>query len=916
MIKDKRSSLEQFLREQLLGPGVSKYRYVDLEDDSFFIDSLMERHPLENRQEILDIVPGGVYSTGILFPVDGTKKVGIIQKEEKEGVSEEGVGEDTMEKENSEKTVEEDEAETIDQMYPNSMGFTCCLDSTVADTMKPIEVLVNFRYYKKLKNKDITFRNKYGLLCEIASSPFKEMLKDSQLDQYFNLITKGPNEIIICTREINNLQQIRTAIRGYGERRASLIAADLKYIDTSRIRTSSLSAVKQTCFYALKNEITDSEARRHIYNSSQAIELVESFTNHLSDIVAIFDTRSYGLWQSTEYKFSVPFPDTINATQIGKRSYLAKDIEKLRFFSYELEDGSKAELSLNFQISRDSRRNTSKVFLKTQLVNSSTPFTLSKNDSRYYSPFNEKVNERTFFGVNLNISNEHLMPYTEVEIDTSKEYYDEDDVTDFIYRQYKDFGIGHGCSVRWGSNSLGVPYVQTEYIPSCDTPDVDPTPRNKYDLVKAESGYEAATFLGDSKTLSFKWLSLFSEATNDDVIKALVHFIGKYGEWIEIKLKRLDHEPDAIKKISKQELDKCLADKDRMLDNVNQLLNGANNEQNLRSFRVMNGIMFMQLWHSVKTKNGQIKEVIASKDFRKFDESFYKNVSDELFEPGKHASWRAFQLAFILVNLDGIFKHVGDEKWERRNNWVDLVWFPTGGGKTEAYLGLIALTILNRRSIHSDRGGGTAAIMRYTLRLLTLQQFQRATLMIMALELMRRLGVGDLGHEPIFIGLWVGVASLPNRMSPSDNNDKDNLLTEFRKLAEGRPTKVPFQSCPWCGSPLSPSTNVEVNPKNVFYKGRLLLNCTFTNCSFNYTRPGRATSDQGPIPVSLCDEEIYLHPPALLFGTVDKFAQLAHKVSDDANSRNKDSRRLFGKGNWESGKPRSGYLPPRFNYSR
>jgi hypothetical protein len=198
-----------------------------------------------------------------------------------------------------------------------------------------------------------------------------------------------------------------------------------------------------------------------------------------------------------------------------------------------------------------------------------------------------------------------------------------------------------------------------------------------------------------------------------------------------------------------------------------------------------------------------------------------------------------------------------------------------------------------------------------------MQQFQRATLVIMALELMRRWDKYGLGNEPITIGLWVGNNSLPNKTSNKINNiEKDSLLAEFKKLNDGDPNKIPFSICPWCGSEIigedkEDTENLQYRD-NQWFLNKVHLKCSNNKCSFSY--PNRRASvrknDQGPIPVSLSDEIIYKHPPTLLFGTVDKFAQLAHKVNGTDKGRNKDSRRLFGKGNWEQGKPQNGYLPP------
>ena len=95
---------------------------------------------------------------------------------------------------------------------------------------------------------------------------------------------------------------------------------------------------------------------------------------------------------------------------------------------------------------------------------------------------------------------------------------------------------------------------------------------------------------------------------------------------------------------------------------------------------------------------------------------------------------------------------------------VDLIWFPTGGGKTEAYLGVMAFLFAYRRITAPASANGTMAIMRYTLRLLTAQQFTRACKVISALELIRREDTRLLGNTPISIGLWVGAASSPNSL--------------------------------------------------------------------------------------------------------------------------------------------------------
>ena len=150
---------------------------------------------------------------------------------------------------------------------------------------------------------------------------------------------------------------------------------------------------------------------------------------------------------------------------------------------------------------------------------------------------------------------------------------------------------------------------------------------------------------------------------------------------------------------------------------------------------------------------------------------------------GQVFEWRPFQLAFILLNIPAIVDPAHQDR-----NTCDLLWFPTGGGKTEAYLGLAAFTLALRRrraltSGHPDDGCGTGVLSRYTLRLLTIQQFRRALGMVTACEFLRVHGLdsptGPVGWRPMryggnqtflwgggrfSIGLWVGGGVTPNNL--------------------------------------------------------------------------------------------------------------------------------------------------------
>ena len=232
----------------------------------------------------------------------------------------------------------------------------------------------------------------------------------------------------------------------------------------------------------------------------------------------------------------------------------------------------------------------------------------------------------------------------------------------------------------------------------------------------------------------------------------------------------------------------------------------------------------------------------------------------------KTPKWRPFQLAFILLNLSGLHDPLHADR-----ETVDLLFFPTGGGKTEAYLGLAAWTIAHRRLTNGGKlGAGVAVLMRYTLRLLTLDQLTRAAGVICALELMRgepawREGERNmLGDWPIEIGLWVGAAATPNRLGGRGNTGPETAVGRIRRYKrDGREAPAPIKACPWCGEPFTRDsfrcTPSDVAPQN------MEIGCANSRCPFGSGKP---------LPVLTVDEAIYRRLPAFLIATVDKFAGL------------------------------------------
>jgi hypothetical protein len=265
---------------------------------------------------------------------------------------------------------------------------------------------------------------------------------------------------------------------------------------------------------------------------------------------------------------------------------------------------------------------------------------------------------------------------------------------------------------------------------------------------------------------------------------------------------------------------------------------------------------------------------IAAADRRRDDEGRpFAELLVEVDVPANR-SWRPFQLAFVCLNLPSLTDPGHPER--TRPGLVDLLFFPTGGGKTEAYLGLTAYTFAIRRLQGTvddyDGMNGVAVLMRYTLRLLTADQFKRAAALVCACETIRRqeaaAGNHRLGQTPFRIGLWVGQSVTPNRTQAAQYH-----LDAARGLGGRRgrgSSPVQLAACPWCGLELEAGRDARTDVE----RWRTLVFCSdpYGGCDFTAAKaPGEG------LPVVTVDEEIYRLLPSLLISTADKFAQLPWK---------------------------------------
>lgn len=383
------------------------------------------------------------------------------------------------------------------------------------------------------------------------------------------------------------------------------------------------------------------------------------------------------------------------------------------------------------------------------------------------------------------------------------------------YKNRKVYAVGHGMAADWTLADGVCTEVRLEAVPHFVVPDVETT------------GFKDGTLEADALRLEH----LATLDTNPDrVLESLRAFVQKYGVWVGSQEGRVDSfGPDhavAGRIVSRSR--QAMTRMNKSLD----LLEEASNGTLRKAFSLAMAAMRLQMQQAVFTRDGIRRE----------------------------PNWRPFQLGFLLVALAST---VDDRHKER--GLVDLIWFPTGGGKTEAYLGLAAIEIFRRRLSDGPVGGGTAVLTRYTLRLLTSQQFQRAASLVCAMELLRRADkIGDprASHmTPFSIGLWVG-----NGVTPGTREEAKSALERLHKAA--RPEEAnqfQVESCPWCATPLLPRIrSARPDDYGVRLMGRdIVIHCVNASCDF---------ADE--IPVCVVDEMLYEDPPTILLATVDKFARL------------------------------------------
>lgn len=490
-----------------------------------------------------------------------------------------------------------------------------------------------------------------------------------------------------------------------------------------------------------------------------------------------------------------------------------------------------------------STKNTNISYIRLQLANLS-----EKHPHNKFSNRNELLNHKSVFQTQIKIKTDKFLPYHQPKASIFDE---EDKLLAFLYRDVKSYAIGHNCAAMWNEELTEVCTTYTPY----------------YDMKAIKNEFSADDFSPQdfsilSDSLNLHNLSIWGKSKNE-VIAQLSSFLLLYAYWIEgQKNHPVDTDQDAQKQKLTERLDSNLQ---RLQSNIELL----QDDKVFKAFQYANTAMLLQLAVS--------QDKTLHKDLIKLNrqQSHFKSIPDYKYRP--------FQLAFLILSIgDSV-----NPNSETRKNLIDLIWFPTGGGKTEAYLALTAFVLCYRRLINPDNYKGVSVIMRYTLRLLTAQQFERASRLITALEILRQQFPDDLQEGPITIGLWIGMASTPNTIEEARRaiHEIENECNRH----DGNPRRknvFQLEQCTWCGEDVIQWDN----NKNEWLTGfemqrnNFAIRCVNSECHF----------ERNNLPIQVVDECLYNNPPSLLFATVDKFAMLSWKEHGHKffNSSDKDKNGL------------------------
>jgi len=458
-------------------------------------------------------------------------------------------------------------------------------------------------------------------------------------------------------------------------------------------------------------------------------------------------------------------------------------------------------------------------------------------------------------GIKITSDNQESSPFLPYPQSSRHDGGQEQSSMDLLYRNEKIYATGHGCAGTWetGLKNLPPSYISAEPLPWYETPSVTS------ELIISSPGEHSSV-----KSVKIPLQLLADESKCREGILLMEEMINGYRGWIESLEPEIHKLSLENSEAAESHIERCRKAFERMKSGLDLLKKDENSDISI-AFRLANKAMLMQALQSGLEKRTWRFD---SKSKRSYHDRDYKEMPLDS-ELASMRNWRPFQIAFFLMNLESISNKQSDFR-----ETVDLIWFPTGGGKTEAYLACAAFSIFLRR-LRNQEDSGTEVLMRYTLRLLTAQQFQRASSLICSMEILRRQNHDLLGHVPFTIGIWVGGETTPNKMKKAVTDLKE------ARYKGSEAYKFIYRQCPWCSAEMGPvrkpaSRSRSYEVLGVIDKaGKIGIHCPDPDCPFHEELPAR-----------MVDDDIYEQPPTYLIATVDKFASLAWKP---------EARRLFGR---------------------
>ena len=542
----------------------------------------------------------------------------------------------------------------------------------------------------------------------------------------------------------------------------------------------------------------------------------------------------YGVYSSK--KNSTPPPKTLYQRQHFEEFFLVPTIKDYRK-NLEVSFG---EIRANFRKIKDG------ILCSVYLINTHKTTDSAKSKNMIFQPKIEIISEKNQIIHSSGYDGSSLRGL-------------DDDLFDLIFEGKLNFGSGHGCAVSWNDKEISgknIGRIWTDFIPEYEQNKIEPEDAD--DTLSSCVDMKLLADVTDFKEYSKK-LSALPEA---------------YSKWIK---RELEEKIDSIEMKSSGEIQikQCQEAYNRIMEGI-QII--SVDPIAGKAFQFMNKVMAIQRTCAVNNK---------------------KNIENNLFDPPdiENASgfWRLFQIGFILINIKSFLsennqakdiegKNIDDDAIRKSREIADLLWFPTGGGKTEAYLGIIAFAMASRRLSAKKNQGfpdiqayGVSVLMRYTLRLLTIQQFQRAASLMCACEYVRRQSPEEWGTIQFLVGLWVGLSATPNALRIGSDNftSAEYAILNRRKTGKIPDEHNPMQllDCPWCGIDLDASCYEVKEDLNFKLPERLRVYCKNKKCFFHKNNRVNGGGEVC-IPILTVDEDIYKWCPSLLISTVDKFAQI------------------------------------------